>query len=579
MPTIGIIGGKGQMGKLFADFFRERGIQVIISDLGTKLSNTELAQTADITIVSVPMDRVQYVIQEILPFIKKYSALMDLTSVKQKAVDAMLKGKCEVLGLHPMFGSTNPIPGQTIIFCPTKKSGKWSNWLEKFLLANQVKIEHMTPRHHDKMMNVAQGLIHFTEIVFSDALRRCNISLEQLLKFTGKASELKVLLAARILAQDASLYGNIQIQNPVSLASLKQFKKSTDELYKIIAKKNLPAFKKYFERDQKFFAKYLDQAYKESTHLIDCLLENRKTKSKSVDAKSSPSKLSSPKSTSHHIALLGPALTYSDLVADKHLTTSHEKLKKFYCKEIDEVFELVEKGKVKEGIVPVENKLHGTIRETLDNLFERKVHITQEIQLPINHCLVTLASTKKSAIKKIISHSQALSQCKKYLSKHFTKVHKEPVASTTAALELLLASQDPHLAIIASQSAATSDASLQILATKIQDNPDNLTKFYVIQKSDFKSTKENSKNFSHPKNSAVAFHFDKDSPGSLFTVFQDFAAAKINLTRIESRPTKSAFGDYIFYLDFDGTPSDPKVQKTLTTLSRKVAFLKILGTY
>lgn len=569
-PLIGIIGGKGQMGSLFADFFREKNIKVLISDLGTTLSNEELAARCDITIVSVPMSVTKSAIDKILPHLNPRGAIMDLTSLKAEPIRAMLKSKNEVLGLHPMFGSTNAIPGQTIIVCRTKQSGKWSEWMENLLSEHGVKLEYMSPKQHDKIMNIAQGLVHFAEIVFSDAIRRCNMPLEQLLKFTGKASELKILLAARILAQDSSLYGNIQIQNPLSMSSLKQFRKSTEELFKIVAKKDLKAFQKYFERDRKFFSTHLSQAYRETSYLIDCLLQVR-----TPDRTSKQPKLKAPTPTHRHLALLGPAHTFSDAAASKYLTTTGSQLKKFYCRDISEVFELLESGKVQEAIVPAENKLEGTVRETLDNLFARKVHITGQVELPISHCLVTLKGAKKSGVKKIISHSQALSQCRNYLRKHFPKAEMQAISSTATALELLITSNNPTLAAIVSPLAAGSHENLLTLAKNIQDNRENITKFYILNRGHFTPKSTNSQS----QNTAIVFHFDKDSPGSLATVFQDFAASGINLTRIESRPTKSRFGDYLFYLDFAGTPNDQKVTKILSKLQKKVAFLKVLGCY
>ena len=171
-PVIGIIGGKGRMGRLFADFFKERGLKVLVSDQKTKLSNKDLAAKADITIISVPIDTTKEVIKEVLPHLKKGSAIMDLTSLKEFPIKAMLKGKAEVLGLHPMFGNSNPIPNQTVIACRTKKSSLWSDWMIKFLKKNKVKIIEMTAKEHDKIMNSAQGLIHFADITFADALRR-----------------------------------------------------------------------------------------------------------------------------------------------------------------------------------------------------------------------------------------------------------------------------------------------------------------------------------------------------------------------------------------------------------------------
>jgi len=127
-PVIGIIGGKGRMGSHFASFFQDRGLQVLVSDVGTKLTNEELAIQTDITIVSVPMDKSEEVIKKIVQKVPGSSALMDLTSIKSAPVKQMLKGNCEVLGMHPMFGESNHIPGQAVVLCKTKKAGQWSKW-------------------------------------------------------------------------------------------------------------------------------------------------------------------------------------------------------------------------------------------------------------------------------------------------------------------------------------------------------------------------------------------------------------------------------------------------------------------
>lgn len=552
------------MGRLFADFFRTLGVEILISDLGTKLTNKKLAEQSDIIIISVPINQTEKVIKEVLPHIRKDAAIMDFTSIKELPVKAMLKGKCEVMGMHPMFGSTNPIPGQTIILCHTKKSAHWSKWMEDFLRKNGAKIEKMTPQEHDKTMNIAQGLIHFAEITFADSLRRCGMPVEKLFRFTGKASEMKVQLAARLIAQDAGLYGNIQISNPYALKSLKEFQKSVAELIKIVEKKDLVGFKKYFEKNKKFYGKYLKEAYSDSSYLIDRLMELKTVRQK---------KIVSQKPDKNDLAILGPANTFSHIAADKYSDA-----KKYFAHDIDEVFELVEKGTVREGLVPIENKLHGTVRETLDALFQRDVHICKEITIPINHCLVCLAHAKKSDIKIISSHLQALSQCKKYLHKNFSRAEKEAISSTGAAIQKLLAANDKSLAVIAPAIAAH-DPKLKILATNIADENDNATTFVAIKKGRILLSKFLQQPDSNSHKTYIAFYFSANAPGTLFTVFQDFANAKINLTKIESRPTQKAFGDYIFYLDFQGHISDPHIQKTLQSVTEKVAELKILGSY
>jgi len=567
-PVIGIIGGHGRMGQLFDSFFSERKIKVLVSDVGTKLKNKDVAAKSDIVIVSVPIDKTAKVIGEILPYLKEGSAVTDFTSVKEMPVKEMMKAEkgVEVFGMHPMFGNSNPIPGQTVIMSPTKSSDKWYKWMKNFLSQNGAIIKEMSSSDHDKTMAIAQDLIHFVEITCSDGLRLTGLKVEKILPYISKASELKVMSSARILDQDAGLYGNMQIENPYSLKFLNKYKKSVDDLIKIIQKKDLNAFKKYFETTRKYLGKYADQAYKESSFLIDKLIEDRRRK-KSENHK----KVVTPKSGD--IALLGPKYTFSDFAADK---VSTKKISKYYARDLEEVFELVEKGKVAKGIVPIENKLDGTIRETLDLLFHKNVHVTGIINLPIHHCLVILPHANAKNITTIISHQQPLNQCKKYLAKHFPNTTREAYSSTVKALEKMIFSNNQSLAVISSKEAAQA-YDVKILAENIEDDPNNSTSFYVVEKGLYKPQNGEQKNSTKSQKTAIAFYFDKDSPGSLFKIFEYFANAKINLTKIESRPTRKEFGDYIFYLDFEGHPSEKNVKETLNKISKKVAKLKILG--
>ena len=455
-----------------------------------------------------------------------------------------------------------------------------------------VKIEKMSPEQHDKTMNIAQGLIHFAEITFADSIRRCKMPIKQLLRFTGKASELKIQLAARIIDQDPGLYGNIQIQNPYALNSLKEYQRSIEELLKIVKKRDLKNFEKYFEKNRKFLGQYTKEAYHDSSYLIDKFQELREIKKH----KAQPAKPSQ-----NHLAVLGPKNTFSDIAAGQYLQKNNLKLEKYFAKDIEEIFELVEQGSVNHGIVPIENKLNGSVRESLDGLFTKKVHITGELNIAIHHCLITLAVSKNKDIKTIVSHSQALSQCRKYLRKNFPNANLEEAPSTAAALEKLVNTNNKTLAVIAPAQAALDKNNLKILAESIEDENDNSTTFVAINRGEMSvgtsrssENPQDSQNFQNSQNpqcksftnlprksakTSIAFHFSADAPGSLFTVFKDFADAKINMTKIESRPTKKSLGDYIFYLDFDGNLKDPNIQKTLKSVEEKVAGFKVLGSY
>lgn len=552
-PVIGIIGGHGRMGHLFAEFFKKHGIKVLLSDIKTKLSNPQLAKKADIVIISVPIDKTKQTIEEVSPYMQEDSALMDLTSVKEMPVKTMLKAKCEVMGMHPMFGNSNPIPGQTIILCPTKKSAKWSKWMQKFLKSAGAKIVTMTPKEHDKTMSIAQGIIHFADITFADGIRRLKTPIKDIYKFASPASQLKGQLAARLIDQDPGLYASMQIENPHNLKALSQYKKAIDELYKIVKKKDKKAFVKYFKNNKSFLGKYTKEAYEDSSYLIDKFFEKKQKQSTTH----------SPLPQKRDLATLGPKNTFSDLAANIYSATSP----KFYAQSIEEVFDLVAKSKVKEGIVPIENKIHGTVRETLDNLFTHALHITKETILPIEHSLFIRSGAKKSQIKRVISHPQALNQCKKYLKKNFPKAVLEGSPSTAAAKEKLLSSKDNSIAVIA---APIPHPELKIFSKNIANQKDNSTTFITISRTP--NSEEGNK-------TSIAFYFSADSPGTLSGVFAEFAKAKINLTKIESRPTQEKFGDYIFYLDFQASITSPKTQKILKTLKEKVAELKVLGCY
>ena len=129
-PVIGIIGGKGRMGNWFKNFFEKHGSEVIVSDVDTRISNRELAEKADIVIVSVPVKDTVKVINEIIHHVKKDALLTDLTSIKAEPVKAMEKARSGVLGMHPLFGPLAPnLKNQSIVFCPIKKN-KWINFLK-----------------------------------------------------------------------------------------------------------------------------------------------------------------------------------------------------------------------------------------------------------------------------------------------------------------------------------------------------------------------------------------------------------------------------------------------------------------
>ncbi len=560
------------MGAYFADYFKKAGYKVIVSDSKTKLTNKELASKADIVIISVPIGITEKIIKEVAPLIKKEGAIMDLTSLKEFPVKAMLKAKCEVIGLHPLFSHTNPLPGQTVIACPAR-SKIWYPWIKRFLEEKGANVKELSPKEHDKIMAVIQALVHFADIAFGHALKSIKIPISDYLKYATPSSELKIAFAARLLEQDPDLYANIQIQNPHTKKILGQYLRSMEKLFEIDTRKDTRAFKKYFASASAYLNEYKTKAFEDTNYLIYAILERRQ---RAADIKSKKSKIGAG-AKKYELAVLGPRFTFSDLAATQYQKKSNYTGNPLYAGSIAEVFELVKKGKALRGIVPLENLINGTVRETYDSLFEEKVHIERKFFLPIKHSLVALGGVKTKDIDTISSHAQALAQCKTYLKKRFKSVNLVGSPSTLAAYGKMKGENDRHTAVIIPSKIAKI-LQCNIIAEDIGDIDSNKTSFIVIKKGKT-PLRAPSKNTSEKYETAVAFYFDKDKPGSLFKILEDFAAAHINLNKIESRPIKTDPGNYVFFLNFENGIANKSAQSLLKKIERKVSCLKILGSY
>lgn len=271
------------------------------------------------------------------------------------------------------------------------------------------------------------------------------------------------------------------------------------------------------------------------------------------------------------IGVLGPRHTFSDIAADIFLNKHDLNCEKVFFPTIWEVFEGVKKGNVEKGIVPIENTIHGTVRETFDALFNSDLKIINLLHIPIHHCIAVLKGTKKSDIKKFVSHRQALSQSQKYVRRHFPKAEQIAFSSTAAAIESMIKMKSGIAAVICSEAAAK-QYGLRILEKNIEDQKGNKTRFAVLSREQVKPSGKNIL-------TSIAFHFKKDHPGTLFSVFKAFNDAKVNMTKIESRPTLPKWGNYIFFLDFEGNINNFKIKELLKVIEEKTAMLKVFGSY
>jgi chorismate mutase/prephenate dehydratase len=230
------------------------------------------------------------------------------------------------------------------------------------------------------------------------------------------------------------------------------------------------------------------------------------------------------------------------------------------------VFAEVAKGLVDVGVVPIENSTEGVVNSTLDVFMDSDLTISAEIVVAVSHCLLTRSGTLEG-IQKVYSHPQALAQCRAWLAGNLPQAALIEVAST--ALAARLAKDDPASAAVASELAARL-YDLKIAKSKIEDEARNVTRFLVIGREPAKP--------SGSDKTSIMFSV-KDEPGILYRVLESLASRGVNMTRIESRPSRKRAWDYVFFIDVDGHAEDAGIKGALSALRGACAFMKVLGSY
>jgi len=237
------------------------------------------------------------------------------------------------------------------------------------------------------------------------------------------------------------------------------------------------------------------------------------------------------------------------------------------CVRLKQVFELVSQDKLEFGVVPLENSQAGSINETYDLLLTYPLSIFAETILKVSHCLMALPRQNLADITTIYSHPQALAQCEEFLSK--LKVEIIPSYDTAGSAKMIKEKKLMNCAAIASKRAADIYG-LDILAPEIETNINNYTKFVAISKQKAKPAKRN-------KTSLVFATAHK--PGSLYGILGIFATRNINLTKLESRPSRTKPWEYVFYADFEGHLEDEICRAAIIDLQKEATFVKIFGSY
>jgi prephenate dehydratase len=303
------------------------------------------------------------------------------------------------------------------------------------------------------------------------------------------------------------------------------------------------------------------------------------------------------------IGIMGPEGSYSEKAAKLWvLKYGLNGAELRYFADIEDAFLAVVQWKSDLSIIPIENSIEGSVGVTLDLLLENEAEIVGEIVVKIEHCLLSKGGPEM--IKVILSHPQGLAQCRQFLKKHFPEAELRSTGSTSHAARL--AGEFEEMAAIASPEAAECYR-LKVLLPNIQDRKENYTRFIVLKAgkkaltdqgslageinveahsgsesaSDFQSELEagSEKCSLSAFKTSIIVYLEKDRPGALYEILGAFAKRKINLTKIESRPSKKELGDYYFYIDLEGHTSDELIKDALEDIKAKVDTLKVLGSY
>ncbi len=264
------------------------------------------------------------------------------------------------------------------------------------------------------------------------------------------------------------------------------------------------------------------------------------------------------------IAYQGESGAYSEMAVYKFFGSKAEPVP---CRDFREVFEAVKNNTVPAGMVPIENSIEGSVNQNYDLFLAYDLKVCGEVAVKLAHVLIGNPQTKLEDVETVYSHPQALAQCRLYLEKHKWEII--PAYDTAGAVKIIREKGLLNAAAIASEKAADLYG-MKIIARDIADNLKNYTRFLVLSHEDAAPTGDDK--------TSIIFSA-KHEPGTLYHALGEFASRNINLTRIESRPTKTTAWQYNFYLDFEGHRTEKRCAEALQALEKYATFVKILGSY
>jgi chorismate mutase / prephenate dehydratase len=265
------------------------------------------------------------------------------------------------------------------------------------------------------------------------------------------------------------------------------------------------------------------------------------------------------------VAYLGPEGTFTQAAVLKHFGHS---VRALALSSTDEVFQEVQAGAADFGVVPVENSTEGIINNTLDRFLSSSLNICGEVELRIHHFLMGRMKSL-AQVKRVCAHPQALGQCRLWLDENLPDVERVPVSSNAEGARR---ARDETGTVGVAGDTAAEIYGLEILARQIEDRPDNTTRFIVVGQKLLQASGKD-------KTTLMISAGETETSGVLFHLLEPLAKHKVNLTRIESRPSHKKKWDYVFFLDIEGHANDVPVAKALNALKRRASLFRVLGSY
>ncbi len=584
--SIGIIGGSGIMGKFFESVFLRYGVNVSVWSRKNKETLQEFCKKPSIIMVSISIDVTEKVIEEIGTYISDDQCICDVTSVKMAPMNAMKKTGKPYFGMHPMFAPpiSGKMEGQNVIFCSGENSQQQESFIKNIFEKDDACILQSHAEEHDEIMSIVQGLSHFFDITFIQTLRARGINLEKIFASRSPAYALKLMLSGRTLYQDSELYGNIQIQNPQNIKTLETFFTEAQKLFTTIQNKDIASFNEIFNTQTKFLGKYAKRSQDESDIIIDYLANRILSKTK-LEQRESREKIKSEKaekvgkeifSNTATLGILGPKNTFSYIAASQFFTP--EKFSNICLyPTISSIFSAYKKGEISEIFVPVENYLHGSVAESLDGICAGNLPIQAVYEMKISPALFVKEGVEKEDITEIFSHAQALAQCSDFIESQYPHAVITSTASTAEAMRFM--QKTKNSAAIAPQEQCEL-RNVHMIESGIENNEKNSTRFAYISEYTEKEISTTGDISVTAREGALVFYLGKDAPGSLENVLHLFTSQKINLTKIESRPTGKGFGEYLFFITYETFIVD-RVKNTdfLQKLANITSHYTLLGEY